>query len=188
MPHRIEIKWPKRVYLEDGREVTLDSEEEIMSHRLACLISKYDVDKVYKALRELGFRRVPALPLGEKYSLAKIVREPFEMHIRVFKIGLILSEIEISRKYVEHLYTPSVNASLETYELLQNIGADPKLIYLGVGVKEVPEIILIEIRCENDPHPYGSIVREILRSIKEIVMPQIPFSLQQLQEEDEHLG
>jgi len=185
MPHRIEIRWPKRIYLEDGREIVLDSEEEIMGHRLACLISREDVDKTYKILREHKFRRVPALPLGEKYSLAKIVHEPFELHIRIFRTGLILSEVEVARKYVEHVYTPSINASLETYYLLNNLGISTKMIYLGVGVEKVLEIMIIEVRYDGDLHPYGSIIREVLRSIGEVIMPRIFSSPQQSQEQDE---
>ena len=185
MPHRIEIRWPKRICLEDGRELVLDNDEEILSHRLACLISREDVDKTFKILREQGFKRVPALPLGEKYSLAKIIREPFELHVRIFRSGLILSEIEIARKYVEHMYTPSVNASLEVYYLLNNLGISTKMIYLGVGVEKILETMIIEVRYDGEPHPYGSIIREILRSIGEIVMPQIFSYPQQSREQDE---
>ncbi len=185
MPHRIEIRWPKRIYLEDGREIVLDNEEEILSHRLACLISKKDVEKTFKLLREHGFKRVPALPLGEKYSLAKIVKEPFELHVRIFRSGLILSEIEIARKYVEHMYTPSVNASLEVYHLLNDLGIDTKMIYLGIGVKKIVETMIIEVHYEGEPHLYGSIIREILRSIGEIIIPQILSYPQRSREQDE---
>ncbi len=187
MPHRIEIRWPKKIYLEDGRKLVLDSEEEIMGHRLACLISRDDVERTYKLLKEQGFKRVPALPLGERYSLAKIIKEPFELHIRIFRSGLILSEVEISRKYVEHLYTPSVNASLETQNLLRDLGVDTKMIYLGVGVREVLETIIIEVQYENEPHPYGSIMREIMKSIGSTIIAQIFSCLQQSREQDENL-
>ncbi len=187
MQLQVVVRWPREIELEDGRLLNLDNEDEITSQRLACLISKEDVENAYEIFKNLGFKRVPALPLGEKYSIAKQVNDIFEFHIRIFDSGLILSEIEISRKFIEHIFTYSINASLEVKEILEKHGIKTTLIYRGNIVKRVIKIVELEIRYDGDVHTYGSIIREFMKGFLENIPRLHIFSfLQQLLRLDKH--
>ncbi len=182
MQPQVTVRWPKRIELENGEVIDIDTEDEITSQKLACLVNRYDVDKVYKAFRGMGFRRVLALPLGEKYSIAKKVNDIFEIHVRIFSNGLILSEVEISREFVEHIFTKSINYSYEMNNIISSeFNIDCSLIYCGVKVVKILDIVYLDIVYEGEVHPHGTIIREIVRGLSNtLIKPHISSYLQQL--------
>ncbi|WP_061950967.1 hypothetical protein [Acidiplasma cupricumulans] len=58
-------------------------------------------------LIEAGFSdATPSFYKGEKFSLSRIIKFPWELHLRLFEHknkGKIFAHVEISRKYFEHL-------------------------------------------------------------------------------------
>ncbi|MGC9227737.1 hypothetical protein [Caldivirga sp.] len=100
---------PRRFMLNDGSVVDLkaaDIEETVSKEPLFQLYVPPDrVDEVYRVLLTEGFRetQLRVLKEGERYSLVKRLIDPWELHVRIYYNGLIESEVEVSREYLEHL-------------------------------------------------------------------------------------
>lgn len=175
MSEEIEIEWPSQVELDDGSVLDLP-ENELFLKNLYCTVESKIVDEIARKLMNVGFRRVIAFPTGEKYSIARSVGEYFEHHIRIFTNGTILSEVEISRKYVEHVLLPSFNASLLTFKILRDLGFEPSLVYRGIRIVRVLKIVKYCIKLDMQLHRVGSIFLEFIRGLVSSLMHNFSLS------------
>ncbi len=195
MNDMLRVKVPKEIELEDGEKITLQ-EHEIHELNIACMT--FSQDKLIRELRRLNFKPIPAVPLGEIASLGKPLTEHLEIHVRVFKQGLVLSEIEISRIYIEHFIYNPVNGAYYLYELLRNNGfEDVHLIYRGRLVKKVLSFYDCEIVVLDNLHKVGELAYKIFTTLSSKIKENVVKSLnvlhrlffpQQLQVQDMSLG
>lgn len=101
-----EYAYPKEIKLGDGRRITLSDEERKDEEYFAIVVPPQKVEAVVDVLQEEGFTKAsPAWNKGEAYGLSKVVDEPWEMHVRLYRDGSIYSHIEVRRDYFEHLDT-----------------------------------------------------------------------------------
>ncbi len=175
MVEEVELEWPSRVELSDGSHIDLP-ENELFLKNLYCLVESNDVDNVAKKLISIGFRKVIAFPTGEKYSIARDIGKFFEHHIRIFSNGIIISEVEISRRYVEHLLLPSLNASLLSLRILRDLEINARLMYKGVEIVRVLKTVKYIIRLDVQLHKIGSIITEFLRGLLSSLVHDFSFS------------
>jgi len=113
-----ELLYPRRVLLEDGGEVIISEEEQKQEDTL--LVYVPSIYGFRDFLVSQGFSVVsPSTPMGEEFSLSKIVVEPWEHHIRGFRDGFVSSHVEVSRAYLEHLSSSVKVRSPVVYETLE---------------------------------------------------------------------
>lgn len=103
----IEVLLPRDILLDDGSRIIVPKEEiekTAPEHVFELWVPEDKVDEIAKELRKHGFKDVTlSRSFGEKYSLSLEIFEPWELHVRIFDDGRIISEIEVSRKYIEHI-------------------------------------------------------------------------------------
>jgi len=88
------------------------------------------VDVIYNHLKSKGFENAkPSIKKGEKYSIRKILDYPWELHLRIYDNGIIESEIEVQREYLEHLGDKRIYVVYEPFEYLRDIYDKFHLIY-----------------------------------------------------------
>ncbi len=101
-----EYEYPKRIKLKDKEEIELTDDEIKDESSFAIVIPRAKIDPFDFYLCHNGFSDAfPAWPKGEKYGLSKVVRDPWEIHIRIFENGRIYPHVEVRRDYLEHLDT-----------------------------------------------------------------------------------
>lgn len=99
---------PRSFVLDNGEHVELEASE--IGERIAreplflLYVSPEFIEDIRSELLVKGFS-VPSIgaPKGERYSLARVIDAPWEMHVRIYGDGFIEGEIEVSRGYLEHL-------------------------------------------------------------------------------------
>ncbi len=178
MSQKFIVRIPRELELENGEKVAL-GEDQIHRLDLACLT--FSPRRLIVKLVDLGFRPVPAVFLGEIVSMGKMLTEYLEIHVRVFKQGIVLSEIEVSRSYIEHLMYDPVNGSYYLYELLRNNGfGDIKLIYRGKLVRAILSFYECEIVIEGCLHKMCELSRNILIALRDSIRQRISQSISSL--------
>lgn len=111
---------PRKFILDDGKVIQLTTKEIKEKLTKETLFQLYvppeHTEEIYKTLKLQGFTKPELyLPKGEKYSLAKELYKPWELHIRIYENGFIESEIEISREYIQHLGNYRINVVYEAF-------------------------------------------------------------------------
>ncbi|GAB6947965.1 hypothetical protein JCM16161A_20950 [Vulcanisaeta sp. JCM 16161] len=120
-----------------------------------------EVDYVAEELIRRGFKpTILAVNKGERYSLAMKVESPWEIHTRVFPDGIVESEVEISRDYLQHLVGPRFNVVYEIYDLLKDITDYRRICIkpLGRCINDVIENIGIELRAPRALMPWKPLI------------------------------
>ena len=175
-----QVKVPREIELEDNTRL-LVPEDDIYSLNIACLTHSYR--NLIRVLRDLGFKPAPAVPLGEVVSLSRPVTKYLELHVRVFRQGLVLSEIEISRIYLEHFMYRPVNGAYYLYELLRGEGfEDIHLLYKGRLVREVLSFYDCEIVVQDNLHRIGDIMHTLISTIRSVIRDNVVRSVNVLRE------
>lgn len=100
--------YPKTFNIVKGFQDFIHKEEIELDH--LSLMVKIKKDEIINALVSEGFRRVKLenkKPLQIGHGFAKRLTKPWEMHVRLLEMqqGLIAiqAEVEISRKYIQHI-------------------------------------------------------------------------------------
>lgn len=115
-----ELLYPRRILLEGGTEVVISEEEQKQEDTLLVYVPRKNEFKDF--LITQGFNVQPfSTPMGKEFSLSKIVAQPWEHHIRIFKDGFIRSRVEISREYLQHLSSNVNVRSPVVYETLEYV-------------------------------------------------------------------
>ncbi|WP_243671497.1 hypothetical protein [Vulcanisaeta sp. JCM 16161] len=88
------------------------------------------------------------------------VESPWEIHTRVFPDGIVESEVEISRDYLQHLVGPRFNVVYEIYDLLKDITDYRRICIkpLGRCINDVIENIGIELRAPRALMPWKPLI------------------------------
>lgn len=101
-------RYPRTVNIVKGLQDLIRREEVELDH--LCLMVKIKKDEVINALISEGFRSVKLenkKPTQIGHGFAKKLAKPWEMHVRLLEVqqGLIAihAEVEISRKYIQHI-------------------------------------------------------------------------------------
>jgi len=112
---------PRTVEFDDGSQAILNKNE-VLRGCLRLYVPNNLVDNLYQHLKEKGFvDAVPCLPKGEKYSISRLIKKPWELHIRIYSNGFIEAEIEVSREYFEHLSERRVPVIYEAYDYYRDL-------------------------------------------------------------------
>lgn len=76
------------------------------------------------ALLAAGFKRDPRQvhKKGQAWGLIRQEPEDMQFHVRAFKDGRLEAEMELSNRYVQHLWSQRVNAALALMDELERAG------------------------------------------------------------------
>ena len=121
--HNVTVNFPKNIVLEDGRTIHIETDKISDESLFSLFFPEKSTDRIAINLIKNGFHdATPSFFKGEKYSMARELTFPWELHIRLFnygkQYGKIFAHVEISRKYFEHLFIiqPSVFDPFEFYK------------------------------------------------------------------------
>lgn len=99
-----EYEYPETLELVSGQEIVLTQNDLKDERTLAIVIPQSKTWEFASFLYDRGFSNAePAWYQGEKYGLSRIIKDPWEMHVRIFENGYIYPHIELRRDYLEHL-------------------------------------------------------------------------------------
>jgi len=103
-----ELFLPRRFLLEDNSIETVDWRSACNTHnpvfRLYIPPGTISPLALAENLLKQGFEHASMhLPKGEKFSIRKVLRPPWEIHLRIFEDGFIDSEVEVQREYIQYL-------------------------------------------------------------------------------------
>ena len=122
--HAIIVRYPRFIKLKGGdfREI---KEEELRRGPLAALLLE-EPDRVRSALLRLGFKKTRLEVKKRGQSGCGLVRElhpPWELHLRIFRDGfgatIVKGEVEVSRRYLEHLWGGRTPVIYEVLDILR---------------------------------------------------------------------
>ncbi len=115
----LEILIPRDVELDDGTRIMVSEDEARRTapeHVFELWVPRERIEDVVSELRRQGFEDAwLSVSFGEKYSLRLKIFEPWEVHVRIFDDGSMVSEIEISREYIEHLTSVRLPVLYDVY-------------------------------------------------------------------------
>ena len=105
------ILFPKHIELKDNRSIYIDRETVKDEESFSLLIPESKSDMVLQFLKtHRGFANAtPSFDHGEDYGISRILKAPWELHIRIYNesyfsgYSRIQAHIEIARKYLQHL-------------------------------------------------------------------------------------
>lgn len=118
-------------------------------------------DAAMGGLINRGFRKTMlSVNKGETYSLVMRIHEPWEIHTRIFSNGVIETEIEISREYLQHLIGPRFNIVYEVYDALRHFVKERRICIkpLGRCISDVIENMRIQLEAPRALIPWKPIV------------------------------
>jgi hypothetical protein len=103
-------RYPRRISVVKGRVHDFIHHEEIQFDHLSLMV-KIKKDEIINTLTSEGFRRVKfenKKPFQIGSGFAKKLSKPWELHVRLLEVhqhGIIAiqAEVEISRKYIQHI-------------------------------------------------------------------------------------
>ncbi|WP_337860126.1 hypothetical protein [Ferroplasma sp.] len=104
------IMFPKNIQIKD-HNVYIDRETVRNEESFALLVPENKSDMIIHYLKShRGFSNAnPSFDHGEDYGISKIIKPPWELHIRLYVdsyfygYSKMLAHIEIARKYLQHL-------------------------------------------------------------------------------------
>ena len=153
-------KYPKTVSFFDGLKEKIFADKKDGVEQLHIVV-KENVEKIFKILQDEGFTKVKFEhkqpdQIGSGINLK--LKKPWEMHIRMVtldkgRIG-IHAEVEVSRDYLQHLFsqrTPvvyEVEEILKKYHVEYNVWHNKIKYYLEPEMVLYNELMMIE---NNDP-------------------------------------
>ena len=128
-------KYPKTVSLLDGIEQKIQVDKKDGVEELH-LIVKENVEKIQKMFVKEGATKVKfehKLPFQIGDGLSLKLKKPWEMHIRLFDIkkGMIAiqAEVEISRDYLQHLFSQRTPVIYEIESILKKYEVEYRVWY-----------------------------------------------------------
>jgi hypothetical protein len=116
--------YPRTINFVKGLRDFIHKEEIELDH--LCLMVKIKKDEIISALTSEGFKRVNMenrKPKQIGHGFAKKLAKPWEMHVRLIEMqqGLIAiqAEVEISRRYIQHIRSVRSPVIYEIESILQ---------------------------------------------------------------------
>lgn len=122
-----------------------------------------DVETWLKAAKAVllaeGFTRDPKAfrKPGQRWSVIRQEDEDLQIHVRGFKDGRLESEVELSNKYVQHLWSHRRNAHAEVSEILERAGLPTERVsetFVPITGSK-PDKVMPEARIKNS-HAAGA--------------------------------
>lgn len=88
------------------------------------------LERARQALVAEGFRSTPMQyrKKDQVFGLVKDHGDRLQLHVRAFRSGVIESEVELSNRYIEHLWSPRRSAHNEITRILEKHGLDTATI------------------------------------------------------------
>ncbi|KJE49028.1 MULTISPECIES: hypothetical protein [Acidiplasma] len=104
----LQVKYPRGVKTSGGKLYEVNKNDIGNESIFSILYPVEQTKNIALHLIEAGFSdATPSFYKGEKFSLSRIIKFPWELHLRLFEHknkGKIFAHVEISRKYFEHLF------------------------------------------------------------------------------------
>lgn len=156
------VSYPKRIDLMKGKSKIIKSEE--LNNDPLYIVVKVSVDDIINILKKEGFHRVRLCEnkkpsqLGDGFT--KMLTRTWEMHVRLFeaKHGLIAihAEVEISRRYIQHLISERAPIIYEVINIFKRHGIDYKIwsTKLGGYVSHIREDRILKLKGKPIPMPW----------------------------------
>jgi hypothetical protein len=88
------------------------------------------LERARQALVEEGFRSTPMQyrKKDQVFGLVKDHGDRLQIHVRAFRNGVLESEVELSNRYIEHLWSPRRSAHNEIARILEKHGLDTRTV------------------------------------------------------------
>lgn len=156
------VSYPKRIYLMKGISEIIRNEE--LNNDPLYIVVKASVDDIVRILKKEGFHRVRLCEnkkpsqLGNGFT--KMLTRTWEMHVRLFEVkqGLIAihAEVEISRRYIQHLISERAPMIYEVINIFKKHGVDYKIwsTRLDEYVSHIREDYNIKLKGRIIPMPW----------------------------------
>jgi hypothetical protein len=131
------ILFPKNIQIKDN-SIYIDKSTVKDEESFALMVPENKSDMVIQYLKShRGFSNAnPSFDHGEDYSISKIIKPPWELHIRLYTdsyfpgYSRMLAHIEIARKYLQHLNFKYVQPVIyEPYRYYKSVFGDFILAY-----------------------------------------------------------
>ncbi len=105
------LLFPKNIRLSNNVNLSIPKEKAKDEESFSLLIPENKTDAIVNYLKNhAGFKNaIPSFDKGEEYGISKIIKAPWELHLRIYSssyfpdFSKIYAHVEIARKYVEHL-------------------------------------------------------------------------------------
>lgn len=126
-------KYPKTMYLPNGLVEKIQTDTKNGVEQLTLIVKK-NIDDLLKIFVNEGFTKVKfehkkPFQIGNGLSLK--LNKPWELHVRLvdMKKGLIAiyAEVEVSRDYLQHLFSQRTPVIYEIANLMKKYGVDYKI-------------------------------------------------------------
>ncbi len=126
-------RYPKTISFLDGlkEKIHIDSKNSVEQ---LTLVVKKNVDELLKIFSNEGFTKVKfehKIPLQIGSGLSLKLKKPWEMHVRLLEMkkGLVAiqAEVEVSRDYLQHLFSQRTPVIYEIESLLRKHQIDYKI-------------------------------------------------------------
>lgn len=126
-------RYPKTISFIDGIKGKIQVDAKSGVEQLTVVVKK-NVDELLKIFSSEGFTKIKfehkhPLQIGSGLSLK--LKKPWEMHVRLMEMkkGLIAiqAEVEVSRDYLQHLFSQRTPVIYEIESLLKKHGIDYKI-------------------------------------------------------------
>ncbi|GBD34106.1 hypothetical protein HRbin34_00425 [bacterium HR34] len=136
MPQGYKVKYPKEVILEDGTKTELTIKDNLS--RNIVINTKISYDSLKNIFSKVGFKEV-LLERKKQGQIGRGMRKQItkycDIHIRFLKLKeneiSIDAEVEVSRKYFQHLKTNILTVVDEVENVLQKFNVKFKLFHKG---------------------------------------------------------
>lgn len=154
--------YPKKVSLLRGIMDMLKKED--LEHDTLFIVVRSNTDDIINILKKEGFHRLKFCenrwPMQIGNGFTKIINKPWEMHVRLLKVRddliAIHAEVEVSRKYIQHLVTERAPVLYELLNILKKYEMDYKIWHarLNEYVSNIMEDYRIKLRGYKFPIPW----------------------------------
>lgn len=132
------LLFPKNIRLSNSANIVISKEKAKDEESFSLLIPENKTDSIVNYLKNhAGFKNaIPSFDKGEDYGISKIIKPPWELHLRIYNssnfpnFSKIYSHIEIARKYIEHLNFKYVQPVVyEPFKFYKNVFSELIIAY-----------------------------------------------------------
>lgn len=156
------VSYPKKISLMKGIMDIIKHED--LEENALYIVVKSNVDEISRILKKEGFHRLKICenkkPSQIGRGFTKMLNRTWEMHVRLLEMkdGLVAlhAEVEISRRYVQHLVSERAPILYEVANLLKKHSIDYKIWNAKVNeyVSNILEDHKIKLRGRSIPIPW----------------------------------
>ena len=131
---------PREVVYFDGTSAILPEDYVLKEGNLRLFVPKIKIEEVVNTMKTSGFHEEKLeVYKGEKYSLVMKFYDIWDLHVRVYSDGFIVSHFEVSREYLEHINYETIPSIYEPFEFYRT-AYDKLHIFDNVTKKWIKEV------------------------------------------------